>query len=159
MTDLLEYKGYHTRIVYDSESQTLRGKIEGINDFVDFESDSIQSVELEFHAAVDEYLAFCEQVNKIPDKEYKGSFNVRISPELHKKIAQKAFRDKVSLNTEVEKAIEAFVFKESVQSRSVSSYQREYLENIQTVFRDYLSGSATGSYENNIIPFSKKAAQ
>ena len=158
MADLLEYKGYHTRIVYDSESQTLRGVIEGINDFVDFESNSIQSVEHEFHAAVDDYLAFCEQVNKNPEKEYKGSFNVRISPELHKKIAQKAYRDKVSLNTEVEKAIAAFVSRESVQSRSVSSYTRDYVEDIQAGFRDYISGSATGSY-NNIIPFSKKAAQ
>ena len=45
----------------------------------------IQNVEKEFHEAVDDYLEFCKEVGKEPDKEYKGSFNVRISLELHKK--------------------------------------------------------------------------
>ena len=63
----------------------LRGKIEGINDFVNFEYADIQNVEKEFHEAVDDYLEFCKEVGKEPDKEYKGSFNVRISLELHKK--------------------------------------------------------------------------
>ena len=63
----------------------LRGEIEGINDFVNFECADIQNVEKEFHEAVDDYLEFCKEVGKEPDKEYKGSFNVRISLELHKK--------------------------------------------------------------------------
>ena len=37
MKNILEYKGYHTKIVFDTESMLLRGKIEGINDYVDFE--------------------------------------------------------------------------------------------------------------------------
>lgn len=36
----LEYKGYHARVEFDTDTQTLRGKIEGIVDFVNFESDS-----------------------------------------------------------------------------------------------------------------------
>lgn len=108
MTNLLEYKGYHTRVEFDAESMCLRGKIEGINDYVDFEADQISDVEAEFHAAVDDYLEFCAKVGKNPEKEYKGSFNVRISPELHKALAICAFKDGCSLNAEVEKAIGAF---------------------------------------------------
>lgn len=80
--DVLEYKGYHTKIEFD-----VRGKIEGINDYVDFECEKICDVEKEFHAAVDSYLEFCEEVGKQLEKEYKGTFNVRISPELHKRLA------------------------------------------------------------------------
>lgn len=160
MKDILEYKGYHTRIVFCAESCTLRGIIEGINDYIDFESDSIQEIEQEFHSAVDEYLAFCEEVHKNPEKEYKGSFNIRISPELHKKIAQKAYNDNVSLNAEVEKAIASFVSIDAIQSLSVSTYEKEYQKESHKNFRDYLSGSAIGSDDKfNILSFPIKAAQ
>ena len=36
--------------------------------------------------SLDDYLAFCEEVGKSPEKEYKGTFNVRISPERHKEM-------------------------------------------------------------------------
>ena len=35
--NILEYKGYYAMIEVDFETRRLRGKIEGINDFVDFE--------------------------------------------------------------------------------------------------------------------------
>ena len=59
MKNLLEYKGYHTKIEFDCEDLVLRGKIEGIKDLVNFESTDISTVEEEFHAAVDDYLEFC----------------------------------------------------------------------------------------------------
>ena len=83
--NMIEYKGYHSTVEFDAETYTLRGKIEGINDLVTFESRDVSSIELEFHNAVDDYLEFCKEVGKEPDKEYKGSFNIRITPELHKK--------------------------------------------------------------------------
>ena len=109
MKNVLEYKGYHTRIEFDSESLVVRGKIEGIKDFVDFESSDLTSIEKEFHAAVDDYLEFCKEVGKEPDKEYKGTFNIRISPELHKKLAVVALINGDTLNATVEKAITEYV--------------------------------------------------
>lgn len=109
MKSILEYKGYHTRIEFDAESLVLRGKIEGIKDLVDFESADIMGIEREFHIAVDDYLQFCKEVGREPDKEYKGSFNVRINPELHKALVIKAMKNGESLNGTVEKAISAYV--------------------------------------------------
>ncbi len=106
---ILEYKGYHTTIEFDTEAFVLRGKIEGINDFINFESDNPKTIEQEFHAAVDDYLEFCQEVGKEPDKEYKGTFNIRISPDLHKKVALLALKNGESLNNTVEKAIQAYV--------------------------------------------------
>lgn len=109
MKNILEYKGYHSKVEFDLETHTLYGKIEGINDLVTFESDSLLNVEEEFCSAVDDYLAFCEEVGKKPDKEYKGTFNIRINPELHKKLAVVAFKSGDTLNKAVEKAISAYV--------------------------------------------------
>lgn len=60
MKNLLKQKGYHTKIEFDSEDLVFRGKIEGIKDLVNFESADISTVEEEFYAAVDEYLAFLD---------------------------------------------------------------------------------------------------
>ena len=107
--NVLEYKGYHARIEYDAEDCVLYGKIEGINDLVNFESDSLDMIEDEFHNAVDDYLLFCKEVGKNPDKEYKGSFNVRIQAEDHRNLAVLAELENTSLNSMVEKAVRALL--------------------------------------------------
>lgn len=58
-----DYKGFHTVVSFDEETKKLRGKIDGIKDYVDFESDSIEKVENDFQIAVDDYLLFLQQVN------------------------------------------------------------------------------------------------
>jgi hypothetical protein len=45
-------------------------------------------------------------LGKEPDKEFKGTFNIRISPELHRKAALKANQLGISLNQLVSDAIE-----------------------------------------------------
>ena len=91
------------------EKRRFDGVIEGINDYVDFQTSNIADVEKEFHCAVDDYLIFCSEVGKEPEREYKGIFNVRIKPELHKKLAFKALEDGDSLNKAVEKAIAVYL--------------------------------------------------
>lgn len=107
--NILEYKGYFTKIEYSAEDKVLYGKIEGINDLVNFESDSLDQIETEFHQAVDDYLAFCKDLGQEPNKPYKGLFNVRISPELHRKAAITASLHGETLNAFVANAIRAAV--------------------------------------------------
>ena len=62
-----------------------------------------------FKEAVEDYLDICERQGKEPQKAYKGSFNVRIDPELHKRAVLAAMSDNISLNQLVEKAVESYV--------------------------------------------------
>ena len=105
----LSYKGYFTEIKYSEEDKVLFGKIEGIVDLVNFESDSARDIEEEFHKAVDDYLTFWKEVGKEPERAYKGSFNVRIPSKLHRDIAIYAERHGETLNSVVEKAIEIYL--------------------------------------------------
>lgn len=109
MNSTLEYKGYCTRIEFDADAMLLHGKIEGINDLVTFESEDSSRIEAEFHAAVDDYLDFCKEIGKEPEKEYRGLFNVRIRPDLHKRIAAEALKKNISMNALVEQAISSYV--------------------------------------------------
>lgn len=65
--NILKYKDYHTEIHY-CKNGSFRGIIEGINDYIDFQTNNITEVEKEFHNAVDDYLTFCSEVGKTPEK-------------------------------------------------------------------------------------------
>ncbi len=117
MSNILEYKGYHTKVEFDAQGKLFRGKIEGIGDYVDFECENSKNIEVEFHQAVDDYLDFCKEVGKKPEKEYKGTFNVRISPELHKKISFEAIRRGLPLNAIVAQALDEHTKRAAVKYR------------------------------------------
>lgn len=108
-SDLLRYKGYSARPEYSAGDRIFYGKILGISDLVDFQSENAKDLEEEFHKAVDDYLEFCAEIGKQPQKEYSGLFNVRISPELHREVSVFAQAEGVTLNKAVEQAIRAMV--------------------------------------------------
>ena len=64
----LQYKAYISVIKQDPDTHKLYGKIDRIKDFVNFIADNMDSVEKEFHDAVDAYLDFCLENNKEPEK-------------------------------------------------------------------------------------------
>ena len=107
--NLLHYKGYSAKPEYSVEDKIFHGKILGIDDLVGFCSENARSIETEFQKAVDDYLTFCAETGKEPQKEYSGMFNVRIPPELHRKLSMTAQSEGVSLNKVVEQAISSYV--------------------------------------------------
>ena len=107
--NILEYKGYVTKIEYSAEDKVLHGKIEGIVDLVTFEAVSASDIEKEFQYAVDDYINDCLEDGVEPNKPYKGSFNVRISSDLHRASAVKAMQVGTSLNQVVERALNEYV--------------------------------------------------
>ncbi len=106
MKQALEYKGFIGSVHYSADDDILYGKIEGINDLVSYEGRTIDEIRKDFHEAVNDYLSFCKEKSKPVYKSYKGSFNVRISEDLHRKAVQKAVIEGLSLNQLVQRAIE-----------------------------------------------------
>lgn len=137
MKNILEYKGYHTKIEFDTDNYVAYGKIEGIDDLVTFEADELKNIKQEFQNAVDEYLQFCEEVGKTPEKEYKGTFNVRISPKLHRDVAMLANKNGESLNQTVEKAIQLYVKGTSQTETNIQAIYNLLLSDIYQNRNDY----------------------
>jgi len=92
-------------VEFSAEDRVFHGKIEYINDLITFEATTVNELESEFKAAVDDYLETCRRLNIQPQKTFKGTFNVRIAPELHKEAAFLASKRNLSLNRLVEDAI------------------------------------------------------
>ncbi|SEA06376.1 Predicted nuclease of the RNAse H fold, HicB family [Eubacterium aggregans] len=109
MSDVIKYKGYMAHVQVSIEDRVMYGKIEGINDLITFEAESLDEIKNEFESAVDDYLEFCQDVGKSPEKTYNGTFNVRIKPELHRSLARLACEKRSSLNKVVEVAIENYL--------------------------------------------------
>lgn len=111
---VLRYKGYYAKPAYDPDDQIIYGKILGISDLVDFYTETAKDVESEFHKAVDEYLEFCKEIGKEPQKSYSGSFNVRTSEELHREASICAQTNGMTLNAFVVQAIKRAVEQEDI---------------------------------------------
>jgi predicted HicB family RNase H-like nuclease len=109
MSQTLEYKGYNGSVLYSSEDKVLHGRIVGIRDVITYEGKNVSSLEKNFKAAVDEYLKFCKAEGKTPDKPFKGSFNVRLGRDLHKRAALYAEEHDRKLNSVVHDALEEFL--------------------------------------------------
>ena len=106
---MLEYKGYHATITYDADDELFIGEVFGINDSLNFHGTAIPELKAMFKQSIDNYLELCQRIGKEPEKEFKGVFNVRISPELHKQIAILAAQKDISLNQCVSNALKEFV--------------------------------------------------
>ena len=109
MSNILRYKGYSTNIKYDADDQILYGKLEGIRSRILFDSSEAESIELAFHNAVDEYLYDCEEDGVEPEVPFKGSFNVRVEPELHRACVERAADEGISLNSVVGIALRQYL--------------------------------------------------
>jgi predicted HicB family RNase H-like nuclease len=80
-------------------------KIEGINDLVTFEGSTVDELEDAFKYMVDKHIKDCEAEGIPLEKSYKGTFNVRLNPKLHKKAAHVAIIKGITLNQLVQRAI------------------------------------------------------
>ncbi|MEQ8688915.1 MAG: type II toxin-antitoxin system HicB family antitoxin [Imperialibacter sp.] len=107
----LEYKGYTGSIEYSPEDNLLYGKVLGVRGLLSFEGETGKLLEEDFKDAIDTYLSDCKSQGKMPEKPFKGSFNVRISANLHQKAALLAMETKTSLNNLVAEAIQLRVEK------------------------------------------------
>lgn len=106
MMDKLKYENFIGSVHFSAEDEVFYGKIEGINDLVTFEGSSVDELKSAFEEAIQDYKEICKEQGKEIFKSFKGSFNVRLNPELHSKAFEKALLEGKSLNQLVKEAIE-----------------------------------------------------
>ena len=125
----LKYKGYIGSVSYSEPDKVFFGQIEGIDDLVTYEGESVQELTSSFHEAVEDYLIFCEEHNCKPEKSYSGAFNVRVAPCLHRDIANLAAEAGISINAFVKRALAEAVKHPWVEPGSlVTGYSAEKAE-------------------------------
>ena len=68
MKDVLTYKGFIGSVHFSAEDKVFHGKIEGIDDLVTFEGQSVDELLKAFHEEVDDYIKHCKEIGKEPTR-------------------------------------------------------------------------------------------
>ena len=103
---LMNYKGYSATVEYEPDDRVFHGRVNDISDVVSFEGTSVDELEAAFHNSVEQYVAFCEEQGRAPQRPYSGRFLMRVPAELHRRAAEAAARAGESMNAWVQGAIE-----------------------------------------------------
>lgn len=106
--NVYEYKGYIGSAEVDTASGMLVGKLLFIRDSIGYSAESGKLLEAAFREAVDDYIAECVEHGDEPDVPCKGSFNVRIDADLHRRAAIAARKRQMTLNQLVGQALLAY---------------------------------------------------
>jgi predicted HicB family RNase H-like nuclease len=99
------------------------GKIPGINDLVSFDGLPVKELKVSFKNALDDYADTCKTIGKVPDKTYKGTFNVRVPPALHKEASLFAAVNNITLNEFVKTALSFALERKEEINRSIDNDQ------------------------------------
>ena len=94
--DYLEYKGYKGSVEYSKEDNCLFGKVQGLSkDLIAYEGQTLDELRNDFEAGIDSYLEGC----------YSGKLNLRMSSELHSRIAAFVANTGTTINDFINRAI------------------------------------------------------
>ncbi len=106
---MMKYKGYFGEVTYDSEAKIFHGEVVGLRDIITFQGTSVKELEKAFHDSVNDYLNWCKERGEEPERSFSGTFNLRISPELHAKLVVQAKTQGLSLNSYVTETLKRAV--------------------------------------------------
>jgi predicted HicB family RNase H-like nuclease len=152
---VLTYKGYQASVEYEDGHIVIQ--LLHIEDLISTSCDDAQKVEDEFHSLVEDYLATCIELGREPKKPYKGSLNIRMSPNLHYEVATAAASAGQSINAWIVNAIEDRLRSEDeigkVEIRiSASSVEARAINEVFPHLNQPILKEAYGGTAQGIIP-------
>ena len=104
--DYLEYKGYKGSVEYSKEDNCLFGKVQGMSKaLILYEGQTLDELRQDFEAGVDSYIEGCRTDGVEPAKPYSGRLNLRMSSELHSRMAAFVAASGTTINDFINKAI------------------------------------------------------
>lgn len=106
---MIEYKEYTGVFDFDPERDIFHGTVINTNDVISFYGSSINELRKEMRKSIDEYLAFCREHGRSPEKPFSGKLILRTNPELHRRVALEAARHRLSMNAYLQEVLEKAV--------------------------------------------------
>jgi predicted HicB family RNase H-like nuclease len=112
MKNTLKYKGYTGSVVFDAKDKIFYGRVLGVSSaLIGFEGTTVEALVKDFQNAIDDYLEMCTEQGRNPEKPFKGSFNIRLSPDLHQRLVLTAADQKMTLNAYIKTVLEQVALK------------------------------------------------
>ena len=118
------YKGYTGTVEFDEDDMVFHGRLVGIGDIVTFEAETAQDLVQAFRDSVDDYLAFCAERGKPPEKPFSGNISLRMAPELHGQVVRAAGNRAKSVNQWITDALSEAASRDAQSARQVVKVNR-----------------------------------
>jgi predicted HicB family RNase H-like nuclease len=115
----LHYKGFQGSVEFEDGRLVIR--ILHIDDLVTTEIDSAAQAQSAFNELIDDYVQTCAELSKEPCKPFKGTFNVRVAPELHRQVAMAAADEGQTMNGWISNVLESSVERQKAKKSIISS--------------------------------------
>ena len=104
--NMMTLDGFSAKIEYDADLDVFRGEILGLSGGADFYGKNPKELRAEFKKSLQVFLEVCQEKGIEPRRNYSGKFNLRISPDLHEKLAIVAQAEGKSINTLAQEALQ-----------------------------------------------------
>ncbi len=112
MKNVLQHKGYAGNVQFDADEMIFHGRVMGLKKaHISYEGKTVDELLKDFKNAVNDYLDMCAEDGIEPEKPFKGSFNLRLDPDLHKRLVVNALNEGKTLNAFVKDVLERAVTK------------------------------------------------
>jgi len=108
-TSTMNHDGYLATIELDEKAGLLHGEVVDTRDVLTFQGRTLDELRTAFAETIADYVEWCRERGKEPERPYSGNFMLRITPELHRRVAAAAARAGKSLNGFVAEALERAV--------------------------------------------------
>ncbi len=102
----MNYQGYQTSVTFEEEADIFHGTVINTRDVITFQGKSVEEIRIAFKDSVNEYLKFCAERGREPEKPYSGRIALRIPSSLHRTASSAARAEGKSLNSWLAAAVE-----------------------------------------------------
>jgi predicted HicB family RNase H-like nuclease len=102
----IKYGDYIATIEFDPDIDMFFGNVVNLSGPVTFYGKSTDELKGEFEKSIQVYLDVCREQGIEPEKPYSGRFNIRMTPQQHRRFSQIAAVERKSLNAWVLEVLE-----------------------------------------------------
>jgi predicted HicB family RNase H-like nuclease len=104
---IMHHEGYIASIELDEEVGLFHGEVINTRDVLTFQGRTFEELQAAFADTIEDYRDWCRERGKEPERPYSGNFTLRLSPELHRRIAAIAAQAGKSINGFIAETLES----------------------------------------------------
>ncbi len=94
----MTHDGYLATVELDEDAGLFHGEVINTRDVLTFQGRTPEELKAAFADTIADYLEWCRERGKTPDRPFSGTFSVRVNPAVHRRAAAAAAREGKSLN-------------------------------------------------------------
>jgi predicted HicB family RNase H-like nuclease len=94
----LHYDGFLAELDVDEDAGVMHGRVVNARAVLTFEGETLPELRAAFADTIADYRDWCRERGVEPEKPYSGTLSLRLTPELHRRVAEKAASGGESIN-------------------------------------------------------------